>query len=252
MVIRGAAGIRRVFYLPLIVFALVSISGMKSMTAEELEEWFYDDNDDAEARALAVNEGDLEFLAAPPDKPPHELHNKFTISSSSLKDGWIDLVQCHDNLDKVPAAQILYHPRRTKDIKVLSSTGVQKTWVEDNSVQMQNITGNARVCVSAKVHSLFSNFDGTYSMHNGPFHRRFLDGYYPMRVTMDVQLPKGELSFGAIHPMEQAGFQVEHDSQSMQVDALFVGELSIEVQFDSTTTKVGLKQAGLNKTGLKQ
>lgn len=243
MAIRGAPGSKRIIYLLLFVFALVSITGMKAMTAEELEKWFYDDNsDDAEARALAVNEGDLEFLLSPPDKPPHELHNQFTISSNSLKDGWIDLVQCHKNLDKVPAAQILYHPRRTRDIKVISSTGIEKTWVEENSVQMKNISAdNARVCVSAKVHSLFPNFDGTYSMRNGPFHRRFLDGYYPMHVTMDVQLPEGELSFGAIQPAEQEGFKVEHDSHSMQVDALFVGELNIEVYFDSEAQKVGLR-----------
>jgi len=216
----------------------ICISGMKSMESEELEKWFYDDTDDAEAKALAVNEGDLEFLSSPPDKPPHILHNKFIIKSKSIKDGWIDLVQCHENLDKVPAAQILYHARRTRHLKVLSSTGVEKTWVENNSVQMVNITDNARVCISAEVHSLYPNFDGTYTMRNGPFHRRFLDGYYPMRVTMDVQLPEGELSYGAIQPMEQEGFSVEHDAQSMQVDALFVGELNIEVYFDGAA-KVG-------------
>jgi len=224
---------RKLFASVLFVSVLASITGMKSSESEDWEKWFNSDaTDDAEARALAVNEGDLEFLTSPPDKPPHELHNKFKIDSTSLKDGWIDLVQCHENLDKVGAAQIMYHPRRTRNIKVLTSTGVEKTWVEKNSVQMVNITDNARVCISAEVHSLYSNYDGTYSMRNGPFHRRFLDGYYPMRVTMDVQLPKGELRFGAIQPMEQAGFSVEHDASSMQIDALFVGELNIEVYFD--------------------
>lgn len=218
----------------LFLCVFISITGMKSTEYQDLEKWFYDDNDDAEARALAVNEGDLEFLAAPPDKPPHELHNKFKIDSSSLKDGWIDLVQCHDNLDNVAAAQILYHPRRTKNIEVISSAGIERTWVEKNSVQMVNISKNARVCISAKVHSLYSNFDGTYSMRNGPFHRRFLDGYYPMRVTMDVDLPEGKLSFGAIEPAEQAGFSVDHDNEGMRVEALFVGELNIEVYFDGS------------------
>ena len=213
-----------------LLFVAVCIMGMKqSSEIEDWEQWF---NDDSEARALAVNEGTLEFLSSPPDKPPHELHNKFTIRPQSLKDGWIDLVQCHENLDKVPDAQILYHGRRTRNITVLSSVGVERTWVEKNSVQLKNVTDNARVCIGAQVHSLYPNFDGTYSMRNGPFHRRFLDGYYPMRVTMDVALPEGQLSFGAITPMEQAGFSVEHDSHSMQVDALFVGELNIEVYFD--------------------
>ena len=49
---------------------------------------------------------------------------------------------------------------------------------------------------------------------------------------MDVSLPEGELRFGMITPVEQEGFSVDHDNSSMQVDALFVGELNIEVYFD--------------------
>ncbi|MCI0507940.1 MAG: alpha/beta hydrolase [Gammaproteobacteria bacterium] len=206
------------------------LMGMKTgSTDDEWEQWI---DDDSEARALAVNEGALEFLTTPPDKPPHELHHKLVIHSRSLQDGWIDLVQCHENLDRVSLAEIMYHGRRTRNIKVLSSIGIERVWVDKNTVQMVNISDNARVCVTAEVHSLFPNFDGTYSMRNGPFHRRFLDGYYPMHVTMDITLPKGELSFGAITPVEQQGFSVNHGQDSMTVDALFVGELNIEVYFD--------------------
>ena len=215
--------------LMLAAFIYVSLSGMKGSEWDEWDKWV---DDDAEARALAVNEGDLEFLNSPPDKPPHILHNKMTIVPGSLKDGWIDLLQCHENLDRVHEAQIMYHGRRTRSIKVVSSVGIDRAWVEKNTVQMLNITHNARICVKAQVHSLYPNFDGTYSMHNGPFHRRFLDGYYPMRVTMDVELPRDQLKFGAITPMEQEGFKVDYDKNSMQVDALFVGELNIEVHFD--------------------
>jgi len=211
-------------------FVVVCVMGMKS-TEDEWERFL---NDDSEARALAVNEGELQFLSSPPDKPPHELHNQFTIYPKSLEDGWIDLVQCHKNLDKVPDAQILYHGRRTRNITILSSNGVERAWVEKNSVQLKNVTDNARICIGAQVHSLYPNYDGTYSMRNGPFHRRFLDGYYPMRMTMDVKLPEGQLRFGAITPVEQEGFSVIHDSRSMQVNALFVGELNIEVYFDGS------------------
>lgn len=209
------------------------LMGMKPMTAESLEAWFNDPNatDEAEQQALAVNEGDLEFLTHAPQKRPHSMHNEFTISSQSLKDGWIKMVQCHDNLDVVSIAQILYHARRTRHLQVLSHSGISRAWVEKNSVQLQNIKRGAKLCVQAEVHSLYSNYDGSYSMYNGPFLRKFLDGYYPLRVTMEVNLPGDKLRFEAINPQAQEGFRVSHSQNAMQVDALFVGELNIEVMF---------------------
>lgn len=81
--------------------------------------------------------------------------------------------------------------------------------------------------------ALYPNFDGSYSMRNGPFLRRFLDGYYPMQVTMNVTLPENDLIFDAITPQEQEGFKVTHINGGMQIVALFVGLLEIEVHFDS-------------------
>lgn len=218
----------------------VLLMGMKPMTPESLEAWFNDPNatDEAEQQALAVNEGDLEFLTRAPQKRPHAMHNEFTISPQSLQDGWIKMVQCHDNLDVVSIAQILYHARRTRNLKVLSHQGIARAWVEKNSVQLENISKHAKLCVQADVHSLYSNFDGSYSMYNGPFLRKFLDGYYPLRVTMDVNLPGDKLSFEAINPQAQAGFRVSHSHNTMQVDALFVGELSIEVMFSEKTASI--------------
>lgn len=230
----------RIFGAALAIFVLLPLMGMKPMTAESLEAWFNDPNasNEEEKQALAVNEGDLEFLVNAPQKRPHAMHNEFTISPQSLKDGWIKMTQCHENLDVVSIAQILYHARRTRQLKVLSHPGITRAWVEGNSVQLENIRQGAKLCIQAEVHSLYSNYDGSYSMYNGPFLRKFLDGYYPMRVTMDVNLPGDKLSFEAINPQAQAGFRVSHNQNTMQVDALFVGELSIEVMFSEKTSAI--------------
>jgi hypothetical protein len=52
----------------------------KPMTEEQIEAWF---NDDSEERALAVNEGKLEFLPELPDKPVHHSHNSFIIDNNT-------------------------------------------------------------------------------------------------------------------------------------------------------------------------
>ena len=216
---------------------IMVMMGMKTVDRDQMEAWLNDFSDDSTERALAVNEGDLEFLKSAPQKRPHLLENKFTISHQSLKDGWIKMVQCHQNLDSVSIAQVLYHPRRTRNIEVLSTSGIDRAWVEKNSVQLENIGHQAKLCVKAEVRSLYSNYDGSYSMHNGPFLRKFLDGYYPMRVTMDVDLPS-ELRYEATYPQVQEGFEVTHNKDGMHVDALFVGELSVEVMFNEVGPQV--------------
>jgi hypothetical protein len=141
------------------------------------------------------------------------------------------MVQCHERIDSVAKAQVLYHPRRTRNIEILSTKNIKRAWIEENSVQLEHITANASLCIHAQVKALYSNFNGSYSMRNGPFLRKFLDGYYPMRVTMDVTFPQGKLSFEAINPQVQSGFNVRYADNTMNIDALFVGELEIEIYF---------------------
>ena len=49
-------------------------------------------------------------------------------------------------------------------------------------------------------------------------------------------MPAGMLGFEAINPQEQAGFNVRYDDHSMNIEALFVGELEIEVYFTDLST----------------
>ena len=58
-------------------------------------------DDDLSAIIEAVNEGQLVFLSAPPDGEIHHHINRITITESSLDDGWVKLVQCHEHLDPV-------------------------------------------------------------------------------------------------------------------------------------------------------
>ena len=204
----------------------------ESMTPEQIEAWF---NDDAEERALAVNEGELEFLSHIPDKLVHHSHNTLIVNNYSLSTGWVELIQCHSQLDAVPATQIVYRYRRMKNLRLEKFSGIKKAWVEDNAIQLEDVQSGARLCIRAEVGILYSLPDGSFVLKNGPFHRKFLDGYYPMQVTLDILFPGDSIRFKSITPQAQPGFTVRQKKGEIHVNAWFEGELMAEIRFTSMT-----------------
>lgn len=182
--------------------------------------------------ADAVNEGQLHFLATPPTKPIHHHQNRIGIESDSLASGWVRLTQCHDHLDAVPSTQITFREGFVRDLKVDVSSHVGEAWVESSSVQLRQVGPNARVCLSAQVRALRNTGNGYFSLINGPFMRKFLDGYYPMRVTLNVDYPAKTLNLIDITPAAQPGLSVIEAPGAIRIEAVFEGELQTLIQFD--------------------
>ncbi|MDH3948368.1 MAG: hypothetical protein OEU74_05345 [Gammaproteobacteria bacterium] len=182
-----------------------------------------------------VNEGTLVFLTQRPAGQVHHHQNHLVIDADSLLNGWVRLRQCHDHLDRVPRAQITYNRERIRDLQIISSGNIEKSWVEDNTVQLRNVQENARLCVQAWTRALKANDDGSYSLRNGPFMRRFLDGYYPMRVSMQIDYAASGLQLIAMKPERQQGFDVTEQDGRLAFDAWFEGRLKTEFLFRSHT-----------------
>lgn len=222
----------------LLLFGLLILSAplvAGEITEEELERWFNSDEfAPPRESAIDVNEGELVFLEYIPNERVHHHFNSLTIQPQSLKDGWVSLEQCHENIDRVASAQIVFNHEKIRDIHITSSRNVEKVWVEDSSVQLSNISDNARVCIRAQSRALARQGDGTYTVRSGPFMRRFLDGYYPMRVSMDVNYQGTGLELLDIMPHAQTGFRVMQDQQRLFFDALFEGRLNTELIFHRT------------------
>ena len=64
--------------------------------------------------------------------------------------------------------------------------------------------------------------------------RKFLDGYYPMRVTLNVTYPANVLRLIDISPEAQPGLGIAEQPGAIGVDALFEGELKTMIQFERT------------------
>jgi len=178
-----------------------------------------------------VNDGGLRFLAQAPQTPVHHHQNQITLNSDSLATGWARLEQCHHHLDPVPDMQIVYGQDRIRNIVIVRSENIGRAWVHENSVQMDQVARDASICITAETRALAADGDNRYSLTNGPYMRRFLDGYYPMQVSMRVRMEAPGLRFLDINPSAQTGFHVTSSGNEVDYEALFEGALRTTIRF---------------------
>ncbi len=214
------------------VALLMTTLPVVSATPENDEfDWF---DEDFEALTREVNEGELRFLEQPPEKPVHHHDNVITLNPGSLQHGWVGLRQCHYNIDNVSRAQILFREGRIRNIRITDSRHIGESWVEGASVQLTDIEKNSTLCLEAESLVLTAGEDGNYRINNGPYMRRFLDGYYPMHVTVQVVLADSGLEFASIKPESQPGFSVENNANEIRIEAWFEGRLRTEIALTPT------------------
>ncbi len=210
------------------IVILLCLHGGLCLAADDTDEpdWF---DEDPDAIFNAINEGQLTFLEKPPEKPVHHHINTLIVQTDSVRSGWVNLIQCHKHLDIFPSAQIVYNRNKVRNITLTSYQNIEQAWVEGPSIQLKNISENASLCIKAESRALWPQADGSYLLKNGPFMRKFLDGYFPMKVSMNINLPDN-LVFTAIEPKEQNGFKVNKTKQGISFDAWFEGKLKTSIR----------------------
>lgn len=187
-----------------------------------------------------INEGELNFLTAPPTAPPHRHSKHIFISPESFKSGWIRGEQCHYQLDKVRAMEIVFGKGTVRELKILSSQNIEKVWIEDNSVQLKNIGADAFLCIASENRILKPGPDkNTYLLSSGPYMRRFLDGYFPMRVELTVDYPSQIVRLEQILP-GNLQTQTTLTKGRVKIDTLFEGRLTIILRFSRLTKQSAL------------
>jgi hypothetical protein len=197
-------------------------------TPDDLEKWFIEDE---HFFTDQVNEGELEFLPEPPQIPVLHSVNTLTVSQESIENGWVLLEQCYKHLDPVPDAEVVYHYKSIRKLKVTSKRNIVNVLVKGQSVQLTNTKKNAELCVQAEVHIFYNNPNGTFSLLNGPFHRKFLDGYYPYHVTLKVHYPSHLVTLIKTEPVAQVGFDIIQSENLIVIDSYFEGILNTEIIF---------------------
>ena len=188
-------------------------------------------DDDLNARIEAVSEGELLFLSAPPEGKTHHHINRITITESSLDDGWVKLEQCHEHLDPVGALEIVFHPETIRNITILSRENIGASRVEASRVDLEDIRPDARICIAAESRALVRTNGDSWQLRNGPYMRKFLDGYYPMQVTLVVLFSASPLELVSYAPHPGLAGHVEQRNGVLDWNAWFEGRLNTEVNF---------------------
>lgn len=188
------------------------------------------EQDDLE-RLRNVNSGEVEFLNdAAADADLHtDMH--LNLAAEGLPQGWVDMRQCQRGLDAMASSEIVYRYAEMRDLRVTGVRGIDSARVEDQSIQLRGVQADAEVCVAARVKILRDLGDGRYRLVSGPYHRRFFDGYFPMRLSLEVRYPAEAMQWRRVTPAAQPGFLVREEPGRLTIDTRFTGMLTVELEF---------------------
>lgn len=168
---------------------------------------------------------ELRFLLEAPERTPHHHQNEIRLTASSLEDGWVDLRQCHSHVTAIRRMVIVYNEETIDALRVESTRGIEAARADEDRVDLRGVERDAEVCITARMRILEEAGDGVYELVNGPFQRKFLDSYLPMRVTLAVSWGELDMRLEATEPREQEGFEVVHSDHGFMIDTVFKGEL---------------------------
>lgn len=186
------------------------------------------------AQAAEIGGAELRFLA-PPATPLHHHRKQLVIRPESLASGWVENNQCHEHLDPVAALEVVFGPGRVRRLRITRAEHIGSARVEGSSVQLQDIGPSAVLCLASENRLL--EYDAAlrqYTLTSGPFMRRFLDGYFPMHVSFELEYPAERLRLLDIQPPELRIGALTAPGR-VQLEAWFEGRLDIGLRFAPAT-----------------
>jgi len=221
----------RILLFGILLAFIVPVWAGAEPSREALENWFESD-DQALPYIDNISEGELRFLPKLQRKRVPTMVNEITILNASVETGWVNIYQCHEDLDPITAVEVVYRYHKMRNLKINSTENIKKAWVEGQSVQLEEVSQGASLCVSLQARILYKDGERLFALRNGPFERKFLDGYYPLHVQLNVHYPVDKLYFMGSKPRAAPGFTVRQTGASVFVDAWFEGKLMTELLFD--------------------
>ena len=205
-----------------------SISAKQYLSPAELEKWF---NSDEELPTDKVNEGTLKFIDNISTENIFRSTINISIDQDSIKQGWTTLIQCYSNLDPISLTAIIYRKKFIKNIEIISSKNIKNAKISGRKIILNDVSENAQICIELNSRNFYQNEDKSFSLVNGPYHRKFFDGYFPYHLTLNIQYDPN-LNYHYSIPKKQTGFSVKQNLHTLKIKTLFEGRLKTEFRFN--------------------
>lgn len=222
-------------HLFLTLLLLIGSNVTAEPSPEQLENWFNNDKLDMPEEATVQDEA-LRFIINTNKQNIPVTEKTYQINIDSLHTGWVVIEQCYRNLDPVSQLEVVYEYQKMRNLKVTHQHLVGKLWIEGQTIQMENLSKGASICTKAEVGILRQADNKNYLLLAGPFKRKFLDGYYPMHVKLDIRYPAEKLILNEIFPEAAPGFNISHNKGLVIIDTRFTGKLYLALSFKLLST----------------
>lgn len=221
------------FVLPLNAYAQIEfVDNLDGLTEQE-KAWLEGDAPMPNSTEQ-VNDGELTWLPFPLKTSGYHLHNQMTISPDSLETGWMGFVQCHYNIDPIAKVEVLYRQSSVQNLKVISFKNIYSAETKSHSVVISQVAQGAEICISGESKTLRESADG-WEVHRGPYMRKFFDGFYPMRVSEELDWSTTDLVFEASAPSFTTGYQQQLDHKHLKTSYYFEGVLMSQYLFKANS-----------------
>jgi hypothetical protein len=101
--------------------------------------------------------------------------------------------------------------------------------VKNNQVVLTDVERGASICIDLQSKALDQIGTGQYRLNAGPLMRRYLDGYLPMAAKIRVDWPANMLTVEKTAPSEKEGIQVVQGNDGVQLNMIFAGKMTAQI-----------------------
>lgn len=166
------------------------------------------------------------------DHPPFVHDKTLVIKSGNLDDPWIRNRQCHADFPLFPDLQIAFKEGAVRSIRITRQENVEAAWIEGPTVQMKQTRPDTRLCFESENRIFqYDPESDTYLLRVGPYFLRLFDGYFPVRVKLNISYPDDLLELVSMSPDPVEGAEAYLGKGNIYHENVFEGRLVLEFKF---------------------